>query len=107
MAILYALLVVPVLALVDQSVALSMTGWACRGHHGLALHLVHAGFALATAAGIGLAWQSRRDTADGAPNEPTARRHWFAGMAIAASTLSLLVILTMWFPTWLLSSCLE
>ncbi|HSV16975.1 MAG TPA: hypothetical protein VLR71_01100 [Casimicrobiaceae bacterium] len=108
MATWYALLVAPILALVDESVALSMTAWACRGQHGLALHLVHFAFVLATAAATLLAWRQWRATADGAAeSEPSARRRFLAGMATAVSALSLLVIVAMWFPTWVLSSCLE
>ena len=108
MAILYSLLIAPILALADQSVALSMTAWACRGQHGLALHLVHVAFAVATAAATVLAWLAWREAAAGAvADEETARRRFFAGMAIAVSALSFLVILTMWFPTWLLPACLD
>lgn len=107
MAIACALLLAPILALLDQGVALSITAWACRGQHGLALHVVHGAFALAVAAAIWLAWQRWRETANGgAASEQNARRHSFAGMAVAISALSLLVILAMWFPTWVLSSCL-
>ena len=108
MATLYALLVAPVLALVDQGVALSLTAWACRGQHGFALHVVHAAFALAVAPAIVLAWMGWRETPRRTPaSEANARRHFLAGMSIAVAALSLLVILAMWFPTWLLSSCLE
>jgi hypothetical protein len=108
MAIWYALLVAPVLALTDQSVALSLTAWACRGQHQVALHLVHVAFALATAAATLLAWRRWREAPRGSPSSETvARRHFLAGMATAVAALSLLVILAMWLPTWLLSSCLE
>lgn len=109
MATLYALLVAPVLALADQVVALSLTVWACRGQHGLAIHVVHAAFALAVAPAIVLAWMGWRETGDRAPlaAEASARHHFLAGMSIGVAALSLLVIVAMWFPTWLLSSCLE
>ena len=108
MAIWLALLVAPILALADQSVALSMTAWACRGQHALALHVVHLPFAIATAATTLLAWQRWRETAAGpAAGDATARSRFLAGMAIGVSALSLLVIVTMWAPTWLLSSCLQ
>ena len=108
MAIWLALLVAPILALADQTVALSMTGWAFRGQHGLALHVVHMAFALATAAATLLAWRRWREAAAGtAASETTARRRFLAGMALGVAALSLLVIVTMWVPTWLLSSCLQ
>ena len=108
MAIWFALLVAPVLALVDESIALSMTSWACRGQHGLALHIVHMAFAIATAAATVLAWRRWRETShDEAASETIARRRFLAAMAIGVSVLSLLVIVTMWVPTWVLSSCLQ
>jgi hypothetical protein len=108
MAIWLALLVAPVLALADQSIVLSMTTWACRGQHAVALHVVHVTFAIATAVTTLLAWQRWRETASGAAaSDAPARSHFLAGMAIGVSALSLLVILTMWAPTWLLSSCLQ
>jgi hypothetical protein len=85
-----------------------MTAWACRGQHSLAIHIVHATFALAVAPAIVLAWTGWRETAHGTPaGEANARYHFLAGMSIAVASLSLLVIVAMWFPTWLLSSCLE
>lgn len=102
-----ALLVAPILALTDQAVALSMTTWACRGQHGVALHVVHAAFLVATVVTTLLAWQAWRATGTAAGGEPTARRRFLAGMAIGTSALSLLVIVAMWGPTWVLSSCLQ
>src|SRR5205085_12010441 len=108
MAIWLALLVAPLLALADQSVALSMTVWACRGQHELALHVVHAAFALATLATTVFVWLRWRQTsAEPQASEANARRRFLAAMAIGASVLSLLVIVTMWAPTWVLSSCLQ
>jgi hypothetical protein len=108
MATWLALLVAPILALADQTVALSMTAWACRGQHPLALHMVHVPFAIATAATTLLAWQRWRETAAmAAAGDATARSQFLAGMALGVSALSLLVILTMWAPTWLLSPCLQ
>jgi hypothetical protein len=102
------LLVAPILALVDQTVALSMTTWVCRGQHGLAIHIVHAAFAVATTGATLLAWQRWHQEADDATgSETAARRRFLAGMAIGVSALSLLVVVTMWFPTWLISSCLD
>ena len=108
MAIWLALLVAPTLALADQCVALSMTAWACRGQHLLALHVVHLPFALATAVATLLAWQHWRETAARpATGDATARSHFMSGMAIGVAALSLLVIVTMWAPTWLRSPCLQ
>ena len=102
-----ALLVAPILALTDQAVALSMTTWACRGQHGIALHVVHAAFLAATALITVLAWRTWSVTGAAAAGEAPARRRFLAGMAIGTSALSLLVIAAMWGPTWVLSSCLQ
>ena len=108
MAIWLALLVAPLLALADQSVALSMATWACRNQHQGALHVVHAVFAIATLAATLAAWLRWRRTPVGPrASEADARRRVFAGMAIGAAALSFLVIVTMWAPTWVLSSCLQ
>ncbi|HEY1329005.1 MAG TPA: hypothetical protein VGI14_18860 [Casimicrobiaceae bacterium] len=107
MAIWIPLLVAPLLALADQAIALSMTAWACRGQHELALHVVHVAFALVTALTVFAAWLGWRRTPVATATEAAARRRFFAGMGIASSALALLVILTMWMPTWLLSSCLQ
>jgi hypothetical protein len=108
MAISYALLVAPLLALVDQGTALSLTDWVCRGQHGLALHVVHAAFAAAVAPAILLAWRRRRATASAATtSERDAQGHFLAGMAVGVSALSLLAIVAMWVPVWMLSSCLQ
>jgi hypothetical protein len=108
MAIWLALVVAPVFALADEAVALSMTVWACRGQHGVALHVVHATFALATAIATLLAWRRWREARhDMAPGEAGARVRFLAGMAIGVSALSLVVIVTMWAPTWVLSACLQ
>jgi hypothetical protein len=103
-----SLLVAPVLALADQGIALALTTWACRGQHALVLHAVHAVFALATAAATLFAWwRWRRARPHAASGEAAARTCFLAGMALGASALSLLAILAMWGPTWVLSACLQ
>ena len=108
MATWLALLVAPILALADQFVALSMTTWACRGQHGVALHVVHAAFAAAAALTTWLAWLRWRTVAPATPAGETARRRRFlTAMSIGVSALSLAVIVAMWGPTWVLSACLQ
>jgi len=102
------LIVAPVLALADQSVALSLSAWSCKGQHGLALHLVHASFTAAVAVIAALGWFSWRRAMTIQAGSPGAARHRFlATMAAGVSALSLLAILAMWGPTWVLSSCLR
>jgi hypothetical protein len=106
MRIWFALLVAPILALTDQSVAYAMTGWACAHQQAFAMHGIHVIFLAATLAGTiaaGGLW--RTTSASKTRNETLARRHFLAGLATASGTLSALVIAAMWIPNWLLSPC--
>jgi hypothetical protein len=106
MRIWFALLLAPILALADQSVAYATTGWACASQHPLALHGVHVVFLLATIFGTVLAWQLWRDTqAQRKASETLARRHFLAGLATASGALSALTIAAMWLPVWFIASC--
>ena len=108
MATWLALLVAPILALADQSIAFAATGWACARQGTGSVHFVHALFLAATLAATFLAWQSWRAGADVvAVDESGARRHFLAGLAFASAMLSALTIAAMWLPTWLLSPCLN
>jgi hypothetical protein len=103
----FALLVAPILALTDQSVAYAMTGWACAHQQAVAVHGVHVLFLAATIAGTFAAWGLWRATLPSKTrNETLARRHFLAGLATASGALSALAIAAMWIPNWLLSPCL-
>ncbi len=100
----FALLAAPVLALTDQAVSYATVGWACDHQHAIAVHAVHVFFLVAAAAGTVPAWQlwsATRRTG----NEIVARRHFLAGLAVAVSALSVLVIASMWMPTWIIEPC--
>ena len=106
MRIWFALLAVPTLVLVDQSVAYVTALWACTHQNTLAPHVVHAAFLLAAAVGAIMAWQCWRESAPmKTQNETLARRHFLAGLATGAAALSVLVILAMWAVSWVLRSC--
>jgi hypothetical protein len=106
MRICFALLAVPVLALVDQSVSYVTTLWACTHQNSIVVHAVHAPFLVAAAVGALLAWQAwRRSEPMKGENETLARRHFVAALATGAAALSVLVILAMWGVTWVLRSC--
>ena len=106
MRIWFPLLAVPVLALIDQSVAYVTSVWACAHQNTLAVHAVHVPFLVAAALGAIVAWQTwRRSSPMKAENETFARRHFVAGLATGAAGLSVLVILAMWAVTWVLRSC--
>ena len=103
MRIWFALLLAPVLALTDQSVAYATAGWACTHQHAAVVHGVHAVFLAAILAGTLAAWRHWRATP--ARAEPLASRHFLAGLATASGALSSLVVLAMWIPNWMLSPC--
>jgi len=101
-----ALLVSPLLALTDQSVAYALSGWACSHQQPYATHAAHAVFLAAVVAATVAAWALWRDTYAGAgTGDPVAGRHFLAGLATASGALSALVIAAMWYPTWILSPC--
>ena len=106
MRIWYPLLVVPLLALADQSIAYVTTVWACTHQNLVAVHVVHAPFLLLAAVGVVMAWDRWRASAPAkSQNEMLARRHFVAGLATGVAALSVLVIGAMWGITWALPPC--
>ncbi len=106
MRIWFALLAVPTLALVDQSVAYVTALWACTHQNTLAPHVVHVAFLLAAVIGAIMAWQCWRESSPmKRQNETLARRHFLAGLATGSAALSVLVIVAMWAVSWVLRSC--
>src|SRR5436305_12125176 len=104
MRIWLALLIAPILALTDQSVAYAAAAWACGAHQGVAvMHAVHALFLAAIATTTVMAWRHWQGTRS--TTERSATRHFLAGIATASAALSALAILAMWIPNWLLSPC--
>jgi hypothetical protein len=104
MKIWLALIVAPILALADQSIALSMATWMCAKQHEIPMHVLHASFGALILATTLLAWRQWRATA-AIGDETIARRHFLAGLAAASGILSTLVVAAMWIPSWLLSPC--
>ena len=103
MRIWFALLAAPILALADQVVAYATVGWACAHEHA-----VHALFLVAVIAGSVPAWQLWHATRSAkAGNETLARRHFLAGLAFASAALSILVIVSMWMPAWVIAPCTD
>ena len=101
-----ALIIAPVLALADQSVALSMASWACA-HQGVAvMHATHFVFLVAVATATLLAWQALRGSLAGPESaEVHARRRFLAALATASGAFCTLVVIALWAPTWILSPC--
>jgi hypothetical protein len=107
MRIWFALIVVPILALTDQTVAFALVGRACARQSTALLHASHTFFlTVAVAGAIGAALQWRATAAPAASHEEGARQlHFLAGVAMTVAALSALAIAAMWIPTWLISSC--
>jgi hypothetical protein len=108
MRIWFALIVAPLLALIDQTVAFALVHWACEHQSVAVLHVSHAAFlTIATAAAVS-AWRRWRETAgismDG--GEAALQVHFLAGVAAVVASLSALAIAAMWIPTWMISSCI-
>jgi hypothetical protein len=108
MAIWFALLAVPVLALLDQSAAYVTAVWACTHQNTLAVHGVHVPFlvaAIVAAIVAGHRWRTSAGRAN--ENDMLARRHFLAGLATGSASLSALVIAVMWAVTWALQPCVS
>jgi hypothetical protein len=102
-----ALLVAPLLALTDESVALAVVSWACAHQSAYAIHLVHLLFLAGTAgcaAMAGQAWHKAASRSGG--GESLGQVRFLAPLATASAALSTLAIAAMWIPTWLIASCL-
>jgi len=97
MPIFIALIVAPLLALGDQSVAYAMVGWSCVHTGTLAIHALHLLSLAATVAAAAFAFVRWRSTPE---------HSFLAGIATAAATLSALTIVAMWIPVWLISPCI-
>ncbi|TMH36612.1 MAG: hypothetical protein E6H58_01530 [Betaproteobacteria bacterium] len=106
MRIWIALLVAPVLALTDQSVAYAVVGWACAHQSAYAIHLVHLIFLGATSACAVMAWQARHHAARSNATADASERDFLVPLATASAALSALTVAAMWIPTWLITSCI-
>lgn len=106
MRIWIALLVTPILALTDQSIALSTVSWACANQHVLAIHAIHATFLVVTiVATLGAAWVLMGTARTRNDDAYSARRHFVTALATASGVFSTLVIVALWYPTWVIAPC--
>jgi hypothetical protein len=103
MRIVFALIVAPLLALVDQSTALAMVGWSCAHSATLAVHALHFVFLAATVAAAIVAFAQWRRTQSA---DTRVRNRFLAALATASALLSTLVIVAMWIPVWMISPCI-
>ena len=105
MAIWFALLLAPTLALADQVIAYAAVGWSCAYERALVVHAIHALFLVTAAASLLPAWRLWSATS-AAADEATQRRHFLVGLAIAVGALSVLAIAAMWLTTWFIAPCI-
>ena len=104
-----ALVVGPTIALVTQSVMYSMVTPSCSAQTRLQLHLF-AAVALAVVVvlavlAFGESSLRRPEPASMDSDAHHGRHRFLANMATAVGALSALVILGMWFTTWVLTPC--
>jgi len=104
-----ALVVAPAVALATQSVMYSMVTPSCSTQTRLQLHLF-AAVALAVVVVLAVFAFSdsslrRPEPASMDSDEHHARHRFLANMAAAVGALAALVILAMWFTTWVLTPC--
>ena len=108
MAIWLGLIIAPLLALADQTIAFALDGPGCASQTTLVLHASHAIFLALTIAVAIAAWRRWLETAPARVEDGggAVQRHFLSGLAATAAALSAAAIAAMWLPTWLISPCL-
>lgn len=98
----------PLLALADQSVAYALVQWGCHAQQFASLQWVHAVFLVATLATLIPAWPGamRREVPAAAmPGDTHDRQHFMSLVSLMVGSLSALIIVALWIPQWVLSPC--
>ena len=108
MRIWLALVIAPLLALADQTVAFALVGPGCATQSTVLLHGSHALFLALAIATVVAGWRSWRETAVAPARDGPGvlQRHFLAGIAVTVAVLSAAAIAAMWIPTWLISPCI-
>jgi hypothetical protein len=103
-----ALIVAPLLALADQTVAFALVGPECATQSTVLLHASHALFLALVIVATLAAWRMWLKTAAVAATDGSGalQRHFLAGIATTVGALSAAAIVAMWIPTWLISPCI-
>ena len=112
-----ALLLAPLAALTQLSLAHALVTPACMAQAGALEHAVAAGGLGFTLVCTALAWAQRRHLErhrpalaplpPGGESDAAAHRGWLlARIAVGSGALSALVALALWIPAWLLPPCL-
>jgi hypothetical protein len=98
----------PLLALADQSVAYALVQWGCHAQQSSALQLVHLVFLVGALATLVPAWPGamRRKMPEAAmPGDTHDRHHFMSVVSLMVGSLSALIIVALWIPQWVLSPC--
>jgi hypothetical protein len=98
----------PILALADQSIAYALVPWGCSYQHFAALQVVHAVFLVAALATLIPAWPGamrRTVPAAALPGDTHDRHHFLSVVSLMVGALSALIIVALWIPQWVLSPC--
>ena len=101
-----ALLLAPLLALLQQSVVFAMVGPACAQHWEPVLHGLNAAFLIGCATCTALAWRALRQRGGNAAAQH-ARQHFLARVSLGVGALSTLASLAMAAPPLWLPLCLS
>ena len=99
-----ALILVPLLALADQSVAYALTPWLCARQNVLAGHVVHVVFLVAMVIASVPAWRAMRRLAP-REKESSESAPVLALVGSLIALLSITILLALWLPQWVLSPC--
>lgn len=103
-----ALIVAPILALTDLTIAFATVSSSCAHQLVFAVHAVHGGFFVATLTCTLAAWTAWRAGASASTSgETPAQAHFLAGIATAAAALSTIAVLAMWMPAALIAPCIS
>src|SRR6185503_7117524 len=98
----------PLLALADQSVAYALVEWGCHAQQFATLQVVHLVFLLGALATLVPAWPgAMRPSAPQAvlPGDNHDRHHFMSVLSLMVGSLSALIIVALWIPQWVLSPC--
>jgi hypothetical protein len=101
-----ALLIAPLLALGDQTVAYALAEWGCEKVHPAAGHFSHAAFFILAVLLTWMAATTLRRAGEAPREDALASRPAFvAKMGLLVGALSALVIAGMWIAQGMLSPC--
>jgi hypothetical protein len=100
--------IVPLLALLDQSAVYALVEWSCEKHNLTPAVAVHAVFFVVTLVLTLIAWRETRSaTAGGRSDAALGSHHLVAWLGAAGGALSLLVVVMLAFAQAVLSPCID